>query len=244
MIHHLWFWVVLAVPSLGLVAGVARYVWLRSYEPAHALTPQVADVAVMADVRGSMQLEDERALAEDDYWWRQRVMAAPFLGWDAPDGSYGVGKRQVERSIPDVGLPNDQREKQGRTLPPWLKNPPTTARPSMPDWREQTAADLSPAALDSGLGEFSPMTAPSPDPVSESDWTAPPVAKPWPEDMGASGRRGLVATAASVPPPAPSRLATTAERTYAGRLVETSDEWQRRLTAAAGPGWTYAGVAA
>ena len=105
--------------------------------------------------------------------------------------------------------------------------PPPTVPPR--DWRDQTRADLAPAALDSGPG--GPSLAPGPD---------------LPTMVGAPifGVPGLTGHWVSGPPDPEPEPEPEPVWTVAGRLVETSGEWLRRLERDAGPGWTYAGTVA
>jgi hypothetical protein len=83
-------------------------------------------------------------------------------------------------------------------------------------WREQTAAELDPDALDVAHEDYDPIADASR--RLAEPWIPGPEWYPEPE-----------------PEPEPPAL------TVAGRPVESSDEWLRRLMESAGPGWTYAG---
>jgi len=85
-----------------------------------------------------------------------------------------------------------------------------------PDWREQTAHDLAPVTLD----QLPPL-----------EIAHEPVYLKGPEPIQSDSIAG------QGPEPEPVW-------TVAGRVVESSEEWLRRLVTDASPGWTYAGTVA
>jgi hypothetical protein len=201
------------------VIGLVRLARAWQREPAHACPGPEAAEPWPPPVFGSMDLEADR-----EYWKSAGQPLTPggyLRGLDAIMGQ--TATTNLNREPDDPYDPADD--------PPWT-------------WREQTAADLDPLTLavaheDDAL--YLGWNAELP-PKPEGDMSQRPASGP----EGEAYSRGVLP---SGPRPDQSGSVTGTKlpsqpepvMTPAGRLVESSDEWMRRLKSNAAPGWTFAG---